>query len=675
METLNLGIDGLDEIEQIGHGGSSRVYRATQRDLDRTVALKVLTRSDDPEVGRRFDRERKAMGRLSLNEGIVPVYSTGVTEQGEPYLLMPYYPNGSLQDRLEDGPVPWRDAVRYVASAAATMADAHQMGVVHLDLKPANILLSTNGEPRIADFGIARLVSEQAHTTNSNAAFTPTFTAPETLLGEEATATADVYGLAATLWALIAGRPPFRATGGEDNTLMAIVGRVVHQPIGDLRDLAPDPICRVIETATAKDPASRYPTAGALGLALHEAIDEVERADWPAPSMPAAGPTGGDGTTAPMALSAAATVPASAPPAAETVSTSAEPAVGPNLADDAPPMAATAAMGATGEPSGLRFERPVPPRLVPAASDRTAFAADLLDRYGSIVAGLMVVALVAVGLLFVRQYVQGDESVAGTELTTPSSVPTTVSSGALAGAGRSQTAPTEPLAPVTSIEVTTTPTTQAPTSAATSPTSVPTSDTSDTTDPDSTDTTDPDTTDTTDPDTTDTTDPDTTDTTDPDTTDTTDPDSTDTTDPDTTDTTDPDTTDTTEPVPPAQLAPPTALVAGSVSAEAVVLSWAPPAVTTGLTGYRIFRAEADGLVFRRIGSVGPDVVAFTDTTVEEGEVYLYQVQAIGAPGGDPPANSVRSTPLAVTVPDNASPPDPDDLDPEGGPTQPQTSTP
>ncbi|MCP4222618.1 MAG: hypothetical protein GY773_04675, partial [Actinomycetia bacterium] len=83
METLDLGISGLDQVEQIGKGGSSRVYRAKQIELDRLVALKVLNAGDDPNVVRRFDRERKAMGRLSLNEGIVPVYSSGLTDNGE----------------------------------------------------------------------------------------------------------------------------------------------------------------------------------------------------------------------------------------------------------------------------------------------------------------------------------------------------------------------------------------------------------------------------------------------------------------------------------------------------------------------------------------------------------------------------------------------------------------
>ncbi len=285
VETLDLGIDGLDHVELIGRGGSSRVYRARQTELDRLVALKVINVTDDSDVARRFDRERKAMGRLSLNDGIVPIYSSGLTDNGEPYLIMPYYPNGSLQDRLERGRVPWTEAVEYITAVAATLAAAHQSGVVHLDLKPANILLAANGTPRIADFGIAKLISEQAAAKTTGAAFTPSFSAPEALLGGATTAASDVYGLAATLWALIAGRAPFRDIDG-DNSLMAVIGRVVHHQVPDLRHLAPDSICSIIETGMAKEPSARYPTAGAFAQALASAAGAQSA---PAHSQGAAG--------------------------------------------------------------------------------------------------------------------------------------------------------------------------------------------------------------------------------------------------------------------------------------------------------------------------------------------------------------------------------------------------
>ncbi len=272
LSVSNLGIDGLEDIEQIGTGGSSRVYRARQADLDRVVAVKVLNPGHNQGVAKRFDRERKAMGRLSLHEGIVPVYSSGITAHGEPYLVMPYYANGSLQDLIDTGPMEWQTAVSYIDVAAETIAAAHEEGVVHLDLKPANILLTNHGAPRIADFGIARLTTGQGSSagTTGGAAFTPAYSAPETFLDGETGPPSDVYGLGATLWAILVGHPPF-LTPGEDTNLMAVIGRVVNNPIGDLRHFTPSSICDVIERAMAKRPEDRYQTAREFSMALKNA--------------------------------------------------------------------------------------------------------------------------------------------------------------------------------------------------------------------------------------------------------------------------------------------------------------------------------------------------------------------------------------------------------------------
>ncbi|MDH4278697.1 MAG: serine/threonine protein kinase, partial [Acidimicrobiia bacterium] len=272
LSVTNLGIDGLEEVEQIGTGGSSRVYRALQADLDRVVAVKVINSGHDPDVARRFDRERKAMGRLSNHEGIVPVYSSGVTGYGEPFLVMPYYPNGSLQDQIDMGPLDWQSAVGYIDVAAETMAAAHEAGVVHLDIKPANILLTNSGAPRIADFGIAKVSSSPAASARTTGtAFTPAYSAPETFLDGKASPAADVYGLGASLWALLVGHPPFLGPG-DDSNLMAVIGRVVNNPLGDVRHLAPEPVCRVISKAMAKNPVDRFQNARDFSVTLKGAM-------------------------------------------------------------------------------------------------------------------------------------------------------------------------------------------------------------------------------------------------------------------------------------------------------------------------------------------------------------------------------------------------------------------
>jgi len=236
------------------------------------IAVKVINSGHDPDVVRRFDRERKAMGRLSNHEGIVPVYSSGVTGYGEPFLVMPYYPNGSLQDQIDLGPLDWQSAISYIDVAAETMAAAHEAGVVHLDIKPANILLTNTGAPRIADFGIAKVSSSAvASARTTGTAFTPAYSAPETFLDGKASPAADVYGLGASLWALLVGHPPFLGPG-DDSNLMAVIGRVVNNPLGDVRHLAPEPVCRVISKAMAKNPDDRFHNARDFSVALKGAM-------------------------------------------------------------------------------------------------------------------------------------------------------------------------------------------------------------------------------------------------------------------------------------------------------------------------------------------------------------------------------------------------------------------
>lgn len=638
VETLNLGIDGLENIEQIAQGGSSRVFRAHQRELDRTVALKVLKSSDDPEVARRFDRERKAMGRLSHHDGIVPVYSTGVTERGEPYLVMPYYPRGSLQDRIEAGPVPWSEAVGYVSTAAMTMAAAHEMDVVHLDLKPANILLSSTGRPKIADFGIAKLMGDQVHSEDSGAIFTPTFTAPETLMGGQASAAADVYGLGVTLWALIAGRPPFRAMDGEDNTLISIVGRVVHQPIGDLRSLAPDAICRVIEVAAAKDPATRYPTAGAFANALRNAVAEGS----------------GVGSASPVTTAGAATTPMHTAGLGEGLGAPA--GAGPAPYDPALPGADSAA--------GLRFDAAVPPRLVPAPDARGATVSDVVDRYGGALLAVAVAVLVAVGAYAVLQLLGSPAPTAlDTDAEVTSSSTTSTPQGALAGAGRSGSGSTAPAGPTTETTEGPTTSTQPSTSAtavATSPAPAPT-DPAPTDPPPDPDPTDPPPDPVPDPTPPPDPDPDPTPPPDPDPDPTPPPDP----DPDPTPPPDPDPTDPPDPDP---LPTPTGLVEIEAQDGLVVIGWSAPAANPGRTGYEVLRS-VDGGAPTVVGSIGPSRTRYQDTDVQAGSIYRYQIRALGPASGDP-ADSALSASLTVDLSDLAPPDDgtpPDDGEPPADP--------
>nr|AIU93532.1 hypothetical protein LRS1606.98 [Rhodococcus sp. NS1] len=199
-----LSASGFESAEEIGRGGSGVVYRCVQSTLDRTVAVKVLAHDLSDAEARRFISEQKVMGRLTGHPNIVSVLQAGVTKNGYRYLVMPYFAQSSLSSRIRSsGPIPTREALRVGVRLCGALATAHSHGVIHRDVKPANILITDYGEPALADFGIA-------HTTESDGddvavAGSLAFIAPELFKGESPTAAADVYGLGVTLYVALAG--------------------------------------------------------------------------------------------------------------------------------------------------------------------------------------------------------------------------------------------------------------------------------------------------------------------------------------------------------------------------------------------------------------------------------------------------------------------------------------
>ena len=265
-----LDIPGYDEVEEIGRGGFGVVYRARQRDLDRTVAVKVLTDAVDARSIARFDRERRTLGALADHPNVVTIFESGTTRQGQPYLTMEHLAGGSLGDLLARvGRIDWRAAVAAVVAVCGAVETAHRIGVLHRDIKPDNILLDRRGEVVLADFGIAGHVGGTATATGSVTASVG-HAPPEVLTGARSTPVADVYSLGSTLFALLAGGPAFvRPT---DESVLPVVVRVATEPVPDLRPLGvPDDVASVVERAMAKEGGDRHPSAAALGAALQEA--------------------------------------------------------------------------------------------------------------------------------------------------------------------------------------------------------------------------------------------------------------------------------------------------------------------------------------------------------------------------------------------------------------------
>ncbi|MFD4184007.1 protein kinase, partial [Rhodococcus sp. NPDC058514] len=265
-----LAAAGFEGATEVGRGGFGVVYRCLQPALGRIVAIKVLTSDLDAENRERFLREGYAMGGLSGHPNIVNVLQVGVTTTGRPYIVMHYHPRDSLAIQVRrEGPLPWPEAIGIGVKLAGALETAHRAGTLHRDVKPANILLTDYGEPQLTDFGIAHIAGGYETATGG---FTGSlaFTAPEVLKGESPTARSDVYGLGATIFALITGRAAFERKTGE--ALVAQFLRIGTQPVPDLRPQGiPNDVCAVIEKAVATDPADRYASAADFGHELQVA--------------------------------------------------------------------------------------------------------------------------------------------------------------------------------------------------------------------------------------------------------------------------------------------------------------------------------------------------------------------------------------------------------------------
>lgn len=250
-------------LEQLGEGGMATVYKARDMNLNRDVAVKII-RTDifGPAILQRllerFKREGQALAKLT-HPNIVTVLEYGEHE-GAPYLVMPYFPGGTLKSRAKK-PIPYQDAVRLLIPIAQALAHAHEQGIIHRDVKPANILITSTGEPMLSDFGIAKLLEDQEtrELTGTGVGIgTPEYMAPEQGMGQ-ADERADIYALGIVFYELVTGQIPYRA-----DTPMAMLIKKREEPLPRPKLFVPslpDSVEHVLTKALAHDPQNRYQTA------------------------------------------------------------------------------------------------------------------------------------------------------------------------------------------------------------------------------------------------------------------------------------------------------------------------------------------------------------------------------------------------------------------------------
>jgi eukaryotic-like serine/threonine-protein kinase len=248
------------------------IYRATDATLGRAVAIKLLSErySRDESVRRRFTREALAAARLSGEPYVVTIFDVG-EHAARPFIVMEYLSGGSLDDRIrEDGAQAVGQALEWLEQAATALDSAHRHGVIHRDVKPANLLLDRNGTVHVADFGIARAAGMDSLTLTGTVLGTAGYLSPEQAQGEQASAASDRYALAVVAFELLSGRRPFE---NESVTAEAAAHVNASVPsIAEICDHLPDELDPVFRKALAKDPAQRFGTAADFVAAIRAAL-------------------------------------------------------------------------------------------------------------------------------------------------------------------------------------------------------------------------------------------------------------------------------------------------------------------------------------------------------------------------------------------------------------------
>ncbi len=267
-ESFGVGqiVSHYEVIEKIGRGGMGVVYKARDTRLGRTVALKFLPQrhAANPVARDRLLAEAQAASALDHpNIGIV--YEIGETECERPFIAMAWYEGDTLKDRIGRGPLAVPELLNVASQLAGALAAAHAAGIVHCDVKPANVLVSRPGTVKLVDFGIAKLVSAEAASDGTTAG-TPAYMSPEQTRGHAVDARTDLWSLGVVLYESLTGRRPFR--GETDASVIVNIQSVEPEPIAVSTRDVPAALSRLVERCLRKDPGDRYQSAEDFSEAL-----------------------------------------------------------------------------------------------------------------------------------------------------------------------------------------------------------------------------------------------------------------------------------------------------------------------------------------------------------------------------------------------------------------------
>jgi serine/threonine-protein kinase len=271
--------DRYRDPRRLAAGGMATVHRAEDALLGRAVAIKLLHEHVAADAGARarFLREARAAARVSDHPHVVTIYDVG-DAAGIPFIVMELMTGGSVADRMRrDAPIPAATALRWLAEAASALDHAHRHGIVHRDVKPANLMLDARGRLAVGDFGIARMAGDGGLTQTGTVLGTAAYLSPEQALGRAATAASDRYALAVVAFELLTGRRPFDLA-----TVAAQVRAHVETAppaASEANPALPPAVDRVLRRALDKDPDRRWPTATRMVAALGDALS-------PAPPPP-----------------------------------------------------------------------------------------------------------------------------------------------------------------------------------------------------------------------------------------------------------------------------------------------------------------------------------------------------------------------------------------------------